>query len=197
MDPSARNSKAIPCILWLQNISFFIIVLPSFSVLCKERYFYLFATGSGRICLALSIYIVSTFSCGTDLLQWNLLWYSFKNLFIYLFIFRDWGREGEREGEKCWCARDTSIGCLSYTPYRGPGPQPRHVPWLGIEPVTFKFAGRYSAHWAIVARAVFVFWKLSLLSQIHQIPTKTSESLEDSWIYLCDMLCHIFHLIAL
>ena len=27
-------------------------------------------------------------------------------------------------------------GCLSYAPYWGPGPQRRHMPWLGIEPVT-------------------------------------------------------------
>ena len=27
--------------------------------------------------------------------------------------------------------------CLSHTPYWGPGPQPRHVPWLGIEPGPF------------------------------------------------------------
>ena len=31
--------------------------------------------------------------------------------------------------------------CLSYTLYWGPGPQPRHVPWLGIEPATLWFAG--------------------------------------------------------
>ena len=34
------------------------------------------------------------------------------------------GREGEREGEKQRCERETSIGCLS------------HVPWLGTEPAT-------------------------------------------------------------
>ena len=28
-------------------------------------------------------------------------------------------------------------GCLSHTPYWGPGLQPRHVPWLGIEPRPF------------------------------------------------------------
>ena len=56
----------------------------------------------------------------------------FIYLFIYLFIFRERGRSGEREGEKCQCA----ISCLSHTPSWGPGPQPRHVPWLGIEPAT-------------------------------------------------------------
>ena len=37
-------------------------------------------------------------------------------LFIYLFLERGEGREEEREGEKHWCARETSIGCLSYAP---------------------------------------------------------------------------------
>ena len=27
-------------------------------------------------------------------------------------------------------------GCLSSAPYWGPGPQPRHVPRLGVEPAT-------------------------------------------------------------
>ena len=37
----------------------------------------------------------------------------FKKIF-YLLIFRERGREGEREGEKHECERETSIGCLSY-----------------------------------------------------------------------------------
>ena len=49
-------------------------------------------------------------------------------LFIYLILTR--GREGEREGEKHQCV------VASSTPYWGPGPQPRHVPWLGIELAT-------------------------------------------------------------
>ena len=47
-----------------------------------------------------------------------------------LIDFRKRGREGEREGEKHRCERETSINCLSCTWPE----QPRHVPWLGIEP---------------------------------------------------------------
>ena len=48
----------------------------------------------------------------------------------------------------------TSIcGGLSHAPYWGPGPQPRHVPWLGTEPVPLWFAGQHSIHWAAPARA--------------------------------------------
>ena len=38
----------------------------------------------------------------------------FKKGFIY--FFRERGREGEREGEKQQCARDTSIDCLLHAP---------------------------------------------------------------------------------
>ena len=57
-----------------------------------------------------------------------LRWWKFSFLKrFYLFIFTG-GKEGEREGKKHVC------GCLSDAPYQGPGLQPRHVPWLGIEP---------------------------------------------------------------
>ena len=46
--------------------------------------------------------------------------------FKILFIFRQRRREGGRERETSMC------GCLSLTPYWGPGLQPRHVPWSGI-----------------------------------------------------------------
>ena len=52
---------------------------------------------------------------------------------FYLFIFRERGSDGEREGEKHWCMRDTLVSCLSLTPKGGPGQQPGHVPWPGIE----------------------------------------------------------------
>ena len=62
----------------------------------------------------------------------------------FLFLERGEGKEKERETSMC--------GCLSSTPYWGPGPQPRHVPWLGIEPATLWLAGRHSVHWATPAR---------------------------------------------
>ena len=38
-------------------------------------------------------------------------------------------------------------GCLSRAPQQRPGPQPRCVPWLGIEPTILWFTGRHSIHW--------------------------------------------------
>ena len=71
---------------------------------------------------------------------------------FYLFIFRERGREGEREGEKHWCARETLIGCLLHTSNWRSGPQLRHVPWLGIEPVTFHLAGPCPTRWTTPVR---------------------------------------------
>ena len=70
-----------------------------------------------------------------------------------ILLFREIGREGEKEGEKYKCARDTGIGCLSHTRNRGPGLKPRHVPWLGIDLVPFRFTGQCSIHRATPARA--------------------------------------------
>ena len=50
-------------------------------------------------------------------------------------------------------------GCLLHTPYWGPGLQPRHVPWLGIKPVTLWFTGWCSIHWATPVRACLVDFK--------------------------------------
>ena len=73
----------------------------------------------------------------------------FLFLRFYWFIFRERGREGETGRETSMC------GCLSCIPQWGPGPQPRHVSWLGIEPVTlWFFAGQHSVHWATPARAL-------------------------------------------
>ena len=49
-------------------------------------------------------------------------------------------------------------GCLSCAPSQGPGLQPRHVPWLGIEPATLWLAGPCSIHWDTPARAYLHFY---------------------------------------
>ena len=76
---------------------------------------------------------------------------SFFFLRFYLFTFRE--KERQRERERNNNMRETSVSCLLHTTNQGPGPQPRHVPWLGIEPVTFQFTSWHSSHWAIPARA--------------------------------------------
>ena len=75
--------------------------------------------------------------------QVDQLSFSFKVLFIC--FWRKGGRKRRRETSVC--------GYLSCVLYWGPGPQPRHVPWLGIEPGTLWFTGQPSVHWATPARA--------------------------------------------
>ena len=73
--------------------------------------------------------------------------------FLKGFIYHQRGKGGNKR------ERETSMyGCLSHTPYWGPGLQLRHVPWLGIEPTTLWFAGWSLAHWATPARAVCTFY---------------------------------------
>ena len=54
-------------------------------------------------------------------------------------------------------------GCLSHTLNWVPGPQARQVPWLGIKPVTLRFSGWHSIHWATPARAIFYLFNLILI----------------------------------
>ena len=79
-------------------------------------------------------------------------YYCFFKRFIYLFLERR-----EVAGEREW---ETSMwGCLSCAPNWGPGPKPRHVPWLGIELVTVWYVGQHSIHWASPAQAMIVILK--------------------------------------
>ena len=71
-------------------------------------------------------------------------YYFFRILFIYLFLEGVERRGKERE-------RNISVWLPLTHPYWGPGPQPRHVPWLGIEPTTLWFAGLPSIHRATPA----------------------------------------------
>ena len=70
----------------------------------------------------------------------------FLKIFIYLFVERGEGREKERE-------RNISVWLHLHAPYWGPGPQPKHVPWLGIEPATLWFTGQHSIHCATPVKA--------------------------------------------
>ena len=57
-------------------------------------------------------------------------------------------------------------------PNQGPNLQPRHVPWLGIEPATFCFARQCPTHWATPARAHFCL-HISLLQNTGETPERT------------------------
>ena len=69
--------------------------------------------------------------------------------FIYLFL------EGERKAVRKRGRETSMCGCLLCASYWGPSPQPRHVPWLGIDLATLWFTGLCAIHWATPARAEF------------------------------------------
>ena len=76
--------------------------------------------------------------------------------FIYLFLER--GRERERKGENISVQEKHPL-VASHTPLSWrPGPQPRCVPWLGIELEMCGFAGWCPTHWATPVRAFFSFF---------------------------------------
>ena len=108
-------------------------------------------------------------------------------LFIY---FKQRKRDGEREEEKYKC-----VVASRTSPYGRPGLQPSHVPWLGIELATLWFAGRYSIHWATLARAKAVFKKTMATSfpelmknMVPQIDYTLSRISKDfhTWKYQCE-----------
>ena len=81
--------------------------------------------------------------------------------YFYLFIFTERGREGKREGEKHPC-----VGA-SHMPHTEdlPGLQPRHAPWLEIEPETLWFTAHTQStelhqpgQWNAILNPWLSFW---------------------------------------
>ena len=75
-----------------------------------------------------------------------------KNFFSFINS-RERGREGENKGEKHQSVAPCMCPNWGLNLDQGPNPQHRHVPWPGIEPMTFQFAGWQPTHWATLARA--------------------------------------------
>ena len=73
---------------------------------------------------------------------------------FYLFIFKE---KSDRETSLHQCVVASCV-----TPHWGLSPQSRHVPWLGIEPVTLWITGRHLIHWATPARALVFLSDFSL-----------------------------------
>ena len=70
----------------------------------------------------------------------------FMHLFrFYLFLERGKGREKEEEKHQ-WVVSRKHLD-------RGPNPHPRHVAWLGIKQVNFRFHGWCPSNWATPVRA--------------------------------------------
>ena len=77
---------------------------------------------------------------------------------FYLFIFRERGGEGEREGAKHPCVRDRYIYRLPLTcPQLGTWPASQEYVLTGSQLVTLWFSGGHSIHWDTSARAHYLF----------------------------------------
>ena len=75
-----------------------------------------------------------------------------------LIDFREKRREGEREGKRDRCERETSLVASRTCPNWGPNQQLRHMPWLGIQLTTLLSTGHAPTNWATLVRAeVFSF----------------------------------------
>ena len=76
---------------------------------------------------------------------------------MYLPLERGEGR-GKRGRETLMCERNTHWLPPACTLTWGPGLHPRHLPWPGIKPVTFCFAGQHPTNWATPLRARQVYF---------------------------------------
>ena len=70
------------------------------------------------------------------------------------------GRKRWGETSMCEIKHQSVASCTP--PSQGPGLQPRHVPWLGIEPGTFWFMEWCSTHWAAPVGAFRRFIAMSI-----------------------------------
>ena len=101
---------------------------------------------------------------------------------ILIFLIRE--KEKERNIDVQEIHR--SVGCLLHAPDWGPGPQPQHAPWLGIELATFCFAGRHSICWATPAGNVAPdFTHLTLRMAWSQSFRKINSIRKHSYCLIC------------
>ena len=119
--------------LWLEQKKILVFKLSS------QNTFFVFWVELPQIKHLLKVNIVTR--CLECFIITNSLFFFLK---IYLVLEEKTGRETfkyERE-----------ISCLWHAHNCEHGPQPRHVPWLGIELVTLWFAGQHLIHWATPAK---------------------------------------------
>ena len=73
-------------------------------------------------------------------------------------------QERERGRETSMWERNHRSVASCTCPNWGLNPQPRHIPWPGIEPATFRFAGWHPTNWATLTRAASLTLKETWLS---------------------------------
>ena len=86
---------------------------------------------------------------------WHIFFRSFS--FNLIVFFKDFTYLFLERGERRERNINVRLPLMCPPPHWGPGPQPRHVPWLGIKSATPRFTGPHSIHWATSAGADFIF----------------------------------------
>ena len=109
----------------------------------------------------------------------------FKKYFIYFWIEGKGRTKRGREISTC--------DCLLCTLYWGPGPQTRHVPWLGIKPATLWFVGQHSVHWATPARTHSFFLKKETNKQTKTSPAMLHTGCSTKFNLLCWPFDGLYH----
>ena len=108
---------------------------------------------------------------------WDSLFYyliHFFDIYLIVFFFKDLYLERGREGET---ERSIILWLPLTCPYWGPGPQPRHGPWLGIELATLCFAAGRSIHWATPARVLVFLRDPSKTYLVHKLSRRNKVSI--------------------
>ena len=126
--------------------------------------------------------VFSLFFFGWFVSWYSILWFSkikeyktyHKDMWILkiLVLFFYGERKGGRKRGRATltCERNINWLVASHNHHWQPGLQPRHVPWLGIKPVTFRFVGCRSNQWVTPAwgkYANFSFYRI-----VHQVALK-------------------------
>ena len=99
---------------------------------------------------------------------------------FYLVLERG---EGKEKGRNINMQEKHQMVASRVPPAGEPGPQPRLVPWPGIEiePMTFQFTGECSIHWATPARAICPYFKLDTAALSYSKSAKLVRYVFFSW----------------
>ena len=104
-----------------------------------------------------------------------------RTLFSLLLEKEEGKEEGERKGERYMDVREKHQLIVSYTfSDWGSNPQPRHVPWPGIEPSTFQLKDDAPTNWATLSRAILIFKDEGISSQISDLLKMTPQGVANS-----------------
>ena len=114
--------------------------------------------------LLLDIVNNAAINMGVQVCLWDLKWPYHMVILFYFTDSRE--REGKRERKRNIDVRETLIGCLPHMPQPRTKPQPKYVPWLGIERVTFLCMEQCSnqlSHTGQVVILFLIFWGTTIL----------------------------------